>query len=363
MRTSGRLTYQKAWDNDKDDKTNFPNNVCKSARVTQPNGVQTTEEYVIPRLNGSEKLGVCLDKFWPQLFGYFEAVTALLTGHNNFLIGQAKTYYALTVNDPNGAYVQPHNVNRDNDQFERSLKDLWTKMFDETWLGDTSLALMRGWRLSSFKSTPNQPKCNLFVKQEARLDKCWELLTTKVHYNGGNQINEAEKKAQVKTHCPDELWEQTSKHTDLGALATAMEQCEKLDKEYAPEFNKAMKEKKNSNGKRKPDDQEEDGAPRDRPYKRRGRGGRKNRNGSGNRNGNGLGNRNGHGNQNDRRPQHNATKQAPHHGDVTVVLENGWTGKLMNCVVNPENKNFDWNAVKKYQYCKGGQDTWYCPIL
>lgn len=366
MKSNGRLQYRPPYVTSESDENNFPNGITKTVTRTLPNNDRTSTIYYLIKLDGNENLEVMVGKFVDNLNKYCDA--AGLNGPECFtqtielLEGKARTYYKNLLNDPNGAYVLPHNINRNVAQHQRSFRDLWTKLFDETWLGNACLEQIRGWSLSKYKSDANQSLCDLWVTQEGRKDDLREFCTDRMHYNG-NPIDEPEKIAHLKSKVPENMWKNANKIRELDNLNTAMEICETLDREYEPEFDKSMKDKKTKNdkgnGKRKPEDSSND----DQSHKKHRNGDR-----NGDRNGNRNGRRNNrYGRRNDqnnhRRPQHNASKDKPRNGNSTVVLENGWTGKWMNCPVNPESEKFDWTRAKKYQFDEGGKDTWYLDSL
>ena len=366
MKKDGRFQYHYPFDNSLSDEENFPNGLKKYIQVTTPQGLRISHTHYLIKLNGSENLEVMAGKFVDNLIRYADA--AALNGPQRFdltmelLSGTAATYYRLLIDDPNGAYIQPHNINRTPAQHLNSLRDLWTKLMDETWLGDACYQQYQAWPLSKYKSVKGQKVCDLFVHQEGRKNELLGYFMQRMHFRG-NPIGEPEKIAHLKNKCPEDLWDKANAIEDLDQLNTSIAVAEVIDRVYKPEFEKAQKDSKkndngNGNGKRKTDDSSSDGNP----TKKGRNGNRNNRNGRNGRNNN---NRNGNDRRNnqDRRPQHNASKEKPSNGQQTVVLENGWTGLWKNCPVNPGSHKFDWTSAKKYNFDEGGKDTWYLDIF
>ena len=369
MKRDGRLTYTPAWDEGTSISEAFPNVVEKTTLV-QNGANRIYHKYTLIKIDGSEPLEVLVGPFFDMLKEYFEAAGINSTERfgsvmNEVLGGKARVYYKKLINDPNGNYVG--NANRTNAQHDRSLKDLWTKIFDETWLGDYQLMLLNKWELQDCRATSKQPVCDPFVEQECRKDTLRDHCTQRMHFQG-IPLDEAAKIAQLKILAPEDLWNKAVKIEDINVMVAAIDVCEVLDKEYKTTYDKAISEKKakgngnGGNGKRKSDDTSNDDS-HDPPTKRR--------QGRGNCRGNGRGRGNRNGNQNgDQRPQYNQSTRAPAHENATVVLKNGWTGKWKNCPVNPAaprksdgQETFDWDAAKRYNFDEGGGDTWYVEVF
>ncbi|EJK51030.1 hypothetical protein THAOC_29839, partial [Thalassiosira oceanica] len=135
MKKAGRLTYMPVWNEGTPIPEAFPNTIERTTLVTRGNK-KISQKYHLIVIDGSEKLEILVGPFVDQLQDYFEA--AGINGRERFgkimkevLVGKAWLYYKKLINDPNGNYVG--NANRTNAQHDRSLKDLWTKLMDETW--------------------------------------------------------------------------------------------------------------------------------------------------------------------------------------------------------------------------------------
>ena len=108
------------------------------------------------------------------------------------------------------------------------MKDLWTKIFDETWLGDYQLMLLNKWELQDCRAASNQPVCDLFVEQECRKDTLRDYCTQRMHFRG-TPLGEAAKIAQLKILVPEDLWNKAAKIEDINQIGECIEICEVLD--------------------------------------------------------------------------------------------------------------------------------------
>ena len=97
------------------------------------------------------------------------------------LQGKALKQYKRLLDDPTGAYQPVNAANRSVVQFDRSLKDLSSKMHDFTFLGDQVLQIVQGFKWHQMKANLSQPYQDKPSDQEVRIDNIVDYAQNKVH--------------------------------------------------------------------------------------------------------------------------------------------------------------------------------------